>query len=552
MNFKNLVIFFLTTSLFIYADEELKPISIIQSQLQEGLVAYKNYDLEKAHILIQDSLKNFDKHDSKSKTMYFDLYFDLTYTGMIIEIRKKFTQGDYKESLQLVKSSINFLEASLENSIISKRKASSGLIDMEAMLANINIRTGYFDTAIDQLISIKKKEENLYGQKSIAVSRTFLNIGASYFYKGDYINALKYCEKALEISSLPKIDNPLGALNCISNIYLIEGKPEVAKVYFDKQKIKTNNSETKHRQILTKMSLLNTLGLSEEAIIEGNLAVKLIQKESPEHPDLISAINLLGTSYFSAGYVEKAKSLFLDALTLERNMNSLDQTKLISTLLNILNTGLSNQESKSILKEITELIDINSKSGSFEIIRIRNIVAKNMEKNGEILEAKKMLEENLKIIKTNNNKNSLNYLSANIQLNIFLYRNEMISDYELISFLETLSISDNFKNLSNYVRVNLMDDMVWSIHKAHPLDGKKMMNEIVIMKTSLLGEDHPNVAEARLTYLVMRTTDLFENNQLKDELFSKELNALIQESLELIKITKQLTNNSIVWQMWIL
>ncbi|MEO8147625.1 MAG: tetratricopeptide repeat protein [Bacteroidia bacterium] len=275
----------------------LEPQIVKDNLKQQARIAIKENKYDEAEALLNESAK---ESISDVASTFYEL-------GKLKKIQLK-----YKEALDKFELAVKINPEDFD-------------MNMEAgrMLRDL----GYNDKAI---VHFEKALQTLEHNNSVDKSKLlFLNegLGKSYFNKGEYDIAIKYCEESLAISRELYGDEHPEIANWYNNLGLVYdsqgGSDKAIKYYEQALAIDKKYYGEEHLQIAIRY---NNLGLAYSNKDECDKAINYYEQAldidkkyyGEDHPDIATSYNNLGGTYYTKGEYDKAINYFEKALAIDK------------------------------------------------------------------------------------------------------------------------------------------------------------------------------------------------------------------------------------------
>ncbi len=274
---------------------------------QEGLLAYRNFQYQKAIRLWERGLNLAEKNENKEAIGGF-----LTNIGVVYNI-----QGQYNEALIFHKKAL-IIHRELGN---LEREG-----DSLSNIGNVYIMIGQYNDAhiyFNQALPIHIKTDNLNG-----VSHDLIGIGQVLAKLKHYDEALSYYNKSLSIRT--QIDDKKGmgdVLTVIGKVYFEMGDHDKAiSISENAQNLykESLNPRGEMHNFLLIGAVYEVRGEYNEALIHYKKALS-ISKELKTHSEEVSLLINIGWVYLYCGQYDKAIDYFNESLTISKNNNYREQ-----------------------------------------------------------------------------------------------------------------------------------------------------------------------------------------------------------------------------------
>jgi predicted ATPase/transcriptional regulator with XRE-family HTH domain len=240
----------------------------------------------------------------------------LSYEGFFL-----FRQGQQPQGREALKSALPILEKIPEK---GSREVQTALSNAIVFLGTVTAVMGDFeegDRLLQQGLAMKQKLDDRWGS-----AFCLRQIALSAYYRGAYTNSQQALQKSLEISQT--IGNTWSIAASLSQLGLVayyQGNYEQAQEYLSEALELSRGLEDRY-SIATALD-----GLGQVKTAQGQLdeAQSLLQecialfKEIGEHGSLAQALTHMGSTLLNAGDKVAARTYFLDALTIAREMQTL-------------------------------------------------------------------------------------------------------------------------------------------------------------------------------------------------------------------------------------
>ncbi len=240
----------------------------------------------------------------------------LSYEGFFL-----FRQGQQPQGREALKSALPILEKIPEK---GSREVQTALSNAIVFLGTVTAVTGDFeegDGLLQQGLAMKQQLDDRWGS-----AFCLRQIALSAYYRGAYTNAQQALQRSLEISQT--IGNTWSIAASLSQMGLVayyQGNYEQAQEYLSEALELSRGLEDRY-SIATALD-----GLGQVKTAQGQLdeAQSLLQecialfKEIGEHGSLAQALTHMGSTLLNVGDKVAARTCFLDALSIAREMQTL-------------------------------------------------------------------------------------------------------------------------------------------------------------------------------------------------------------------------------------
>lgn len=234
-------------------------------------------------------------------------------------------------------------------------------IEIYERLGEIFELVGEFRRSIQSFENILETTTEESDIKAMAKAR----IGGSYLKKGDYSEAIRYCEEALNLGGESESDARAFALHKLGEVYSLKGDFREALRVFEKGleiREKTGNQLFIAESQLGIGSSHYRLGDSDKALKHFKRGLEIMERLDNQ-PGIAQSLNNIGNIHADAGEIGKAHEYYKRSLDIRKRMG--DQYGAAAASYNIGITATDREESLEYLNSATERFE---KMGAYSMI----------------------------------------------------------------------------------------------------------------------------------------------------------------------------------------